>query len=397
MHAPTLLRLLQHVRNRQNAKVDLSATKREDLVDYKDIRRPRLAAGSWNNELAILSSFFDYALKAGWVDQNPVPRWGSRQRSTLADRTSTHRRERHLTEQQLRFFLEVGLRGDLPSDRDTRPPYPERDYILGLLLATTGLRRQEAVLVLDCEIPTPTTMPASGVHTFTRYGKGSRPRDIWITDTFVDKAQLYRSSNREKIIARAQSSLRKRVREHRALMTVVEQDNREPPKLIIDGHRVKPELLSNADRARAVTRRADGTIEPLAFIVAEGGKPPALRTVNQWFNDAVNRVSPLDHPAQPPSHIHVTPHVMRHTFAVRMLAALIRLGRETKSNPYHFLASPEFVVQQLLGHADIETTAIYLRAALRYSDELPDALRMLVAESIGSPGGSAFAESDTYS
>jgi integrase len=56
----------------------------------------------------------------------------------------------------------------------------------------------------------------------------------------------------------------------------------------------------------------------------------------------------------------VTPHVMRHSFAVRMLSALMREGRDRAGNPYHLLANPVLTVMQLLGHASVETTQKYL-------------------------------------
>jgi integrase len=126
-----------------------------------------------------------------------------------------------------------------------------------------------------------------------------------------------------------------------------------------------------------------GLSDPLTLFVVEGGRPPALRTVNSVFNEALERVANIDHPDRPPAHLDVTPHVMRHTFAVRMLAALMRQGLETCGDSYQLLASPIIVVQQLLGHADVETTMRYLYAAERYTEQLPAALRQSVGASLG--------------
>lgn len=232
-------------------------------------------------------------------------------------------------------------------------------------------------------------MHPSGVHTFKRRGKGGVERDVWLTDALVDIVDLYRATDRATIIERAQPRLRRRRREDRLLIVEQTLDSHGRPLLIVDGLRCRPLLFTDAQRANAVTVRPDGRLEPLALNVVEGGLPPAMRTINNVFAEAGRRLAALDHPDLPPNHLDVTPHVMRHTFAVRTLAGLMRTGRERYDNPYHLLASPEFVVQQLLGHSDVATTQVYLGAAYRYHEELPIALRDAVAKAVGRPGGRA--------
>ena len=64
--------------------VDLTAATRDDLVAYKAARTQEVKAATWNNDLSSLSGFFDYAVRTGWIDRNPIPRWGSQRRNTLA-------------------------------------------------------------------------------------------------------------------------------------------------------------------------------------------------------------------------------------------------------------------------------------------------------------------------
>ena len=394
-HAASLRRLLLFVRETRG-RVDLTAVQRPDLIAYKARRRLVLSHGSWNGELSHISGFFYYAVKAGWIRANPIPKWGEKERNTLADRVNTYRRERFLTEPQLRFFLESGLRGDYRAERADRPRYAERDYVTGLLLVSTGLRRAEARFLLDCEVPTAATMHPSGVEVFRRTGKNNVTRDIWLTDGLVDVVDLYRGIDRDALIEGAQNRLRKRRRAGELLVVEQTLDSRGRALLIVDGLRCIPERLTDLQRAHAVSILPDGRINPLALILVEGGLPPALRTVNNIFTEASKRVANLDHPDVPPAHLDVTPHVMRHTFAVRMLAALMRSGRESHNNPYHLLASPEFTVQELMGHADLKTTLIYLRAALRYNEDLPAALRGLMVTTLGRPGGqSPFTSTET--
>jgi site-specific recombinase XerD len=95
---------------------------------------------------------------------------------------------------------------------------------------------------------------------------------------------------------------------------------------------------------RAVTlRRAKergGTAEPDALFLTAQGRPIGPRRVGAMFAAA----------AAPASF-----HALRHTFATAMLRFL---QREAQANPE---LNPLLALQVLLGHADLATTAIYLR------------------------------------
>jgi site-specific recombinase XerD len=70
-------------------------------------------------------------------------------------------------------------------------------------------------------------------------------------------------------------------------------------------------------------------------------------------------------------------HWLRHTFAMTMLVRLQREAvRDTTINPLK-------IVQVLLGHASIETTAIYLRCVELHGDALAESLDYLYGELIG--------------
>lgn len=164
-------------------KVDLVEAARADLIAYRDSRAQVLSPSALSTEMGCLSGFFRYASERGWVDSDPIPRWAGR--NTLMPRNRRRRIARFLTAEQTRHFLQVGLRGD-GADPEAAPTCAERDYCYGLMLATTGLRREEGAFVLDCELPTEDQMPADGVFAFARAGKlgvtrtvhrGARPRD----------------------------------------------------------------------------------------------------------------------------------------------------------------------------------------------------------------------------
>lgn len=386
-HAYALRAVLTFVRERHGGPVDLTAITRQDLVAYRDLRIRSVSEQTWNDDLSRIGSFLAYAVRAKWIENDPTPRWGAQQRNTLVARVRTHRRERFLSEAQLRLFLSAGLRGEPPAPRELRPEYPQRDYSLGLLMVSTGLRRQEAAYVLDCEIPRTSDMPASGIQSFNRLGKNGRVRTVWVTDQTAQQIDLYRDTERARIVRAAQPSLRQALKEGRATLFELTRNRRGAAEIVIDGRRMEPDRLDDERRQTAVSRRLDGTLDPLGLFVVEGGRAPALRTINNLFNDAAGRLAAFEHPDLPPEHLDITPHVLRHTFAVRMLAALMQTGRERAGDPYRFLSSPVFVVQQLLGHADVSTTQWYLHAAERYTADLPSALLAAATSAVASTTG----------
>ncbi|MFD7870674.1 MULTISPECIES: tyrosine-type recombinase/integrase [unclassified Microbacterium] len=368
-HAGALVGLLNFIRE-TSPNADLVDTTTEHLNQYKERRLQTLAGSSWNTEVSDIGLFFAYARDKGWLQTDPVPRWGTRQRNTLKSPEKETRRIRFLTEEQLAFFLNHGLRGDdVPDDR---PEYPERDYTFGLTLVSTGLRREEATYLLDLDIPT--NLPR-GSHIFERIGKGSKPRDVHIIDHLADVIDHYRRGEREYMVERAQPTLRSRRRN--GTLTVAELvPTTNGTALRIGARLIRPNRLPNSLRRTAVWIRDDGLIDPLALFLAEGGQAPAIDRFNRLFSDANHRVASFGpHEHAPPAHITVAPHILRHTFAVRTLAALMREGRQTQGDPYALLASPLLVVQELLGHTSLSTTNRYLYHAETYTDQVPNALR----------------------
>ena len=368
-HAGALVGFLDFIRETK-PDADLTDATTEHLNDYKKRRLLSLAGSSWNTEVSNIALFFAYAKDKGWLDVDPVPRWGSRQRNTLRAPEKETRRIRFLTEEQLTLFLNRGLRGDdMPDDR---PKYPERDYTFGLTLVSTGLRLEEATYLLDLDIPT--NLPR-GSHVFERLGKGSKPRDVHIIDHLADAIDHYRRGEREYMVERAQPTLRRHRRN--GTLTIAEPTlTANGTALRIDGRTVRPERLPNSLRRTTVWIRDDGVIDPVALFLVEGGRAAAIDRFDRLFNDANHRIASIGpHQHAPPGHLAVTPHVFRHTFAVRTLATLMREGRDTRDDPYALLASPLLVVQELLGHTDLTTTRRYLYHAERYTDQVPTALR----------------------
>lgn len=382
-HAYHLARLLRFVRARRCGElVDLTATSAEDLTAYRDARQQEVQDTTLATEFGCFSSFFYFATQIGWMEKDPIPRWGRNNRNTLISRTRRERRARFLTAAQTRHFLDVGLRGD-GYEPAGAPGYPERDYVYGLLLATTGLRREEGALLLDVEVPVPDTMGAPSIHVFDRLGKKQVIRSIYVTPQVAHAANLYRQTERLRVVQAAQGSLRAKVREGSLLVIDDLIERRGGPYVAKGSRRIPLVRFTNEHRARAVRILDDGTIDPLALFVSRSGLAPGLERWNQLFTDARERVRHSGHRDQPPRHVHVTPHTMRHSYAVRMLAALMAEGRQRAGDSYLLLANPVLTVKELLGHASVHTTMHYLHAAETWTEDVPAALAATAAEIVG--------------
>lgn len=382
-HAYHLARLLRFVRARRGGElVDLTATSTEDLTAYRDARQQEVQDTTLATEFGCFSSFFYFATQVGWMEKDPTPRWGRNNRNTLISRTRRERQARFLTAAQTKHFLDVGLRGD-GYEPAGAPGYPERDYVYGLLLATTGLRREECAFLLDVEVPAPDTKGPQSIHVFDRLGKKQVVRSIYVTAQIAHAADLYRQTERHRVVQAAQRGLRAKVRDG-SLLIVDDLIERRGKLYVAKGsQRIPLVRFTNQCRAQAVRILDDGTIEPLALFVSRGGLAPGLERWNQLFADARERVTQSGHRDQPPRHVHVTPHTMRHSYAVRMLAALMKEGRQRAGDPYLLLANPVLTVKELLGHASVQTTMHYLHAAETWTENVPAALAATAADLVG--------------
>jgi integrase len=365
-------------------KIDLTDATRSDLVAYRRSRERSIELSSLATEMGCISAFYRYAAAKSWMPANPVPYWGGR--NMLIPRQAKIRHARFLTAPQTAHFLAAGLRGD-GAPAAAAPGYPERDYVYGLLLATAGLRREECGLLLDHEVPPLWQLPADGVHVFNRTGKKDVTRAVYVTAEAALAADLYRQTERASIVEKAQPRLRRLRRDGRLLVADGVTTLRAEPAVILDGHVTPAVAVSNDDRARLVRLRDDGGLEPLGLFLARGGLPPVVPYWDELFAGARDRVHDLGGADRPPEHITVSPHTMRHTFAVRMLAALLREGQDRAGDPYYLLANPVLTVKELLGHADLATTFDYLYAAQIWNDEVPAALRKIAASTVGHASG----------
>ncbi|OYX46696.1 tyrosine-type recombinase/integrase, partial [Erythrobacter donghaensis] len=115
-----------------------------------------------------------------------------------------------------------------------------------------------------------------------------------------------------------------------------------PPAPLVDRTRAYVREERAVLVRRAATKWADR--DPEALFLTCRGQPMKPRRVGAMFTAAAEAAG-----------VTATFHALRHTFAAAMLRFL---QREARANPE---LNPLLALQVLLGHADLATTAVYLR------------------------------------
>ncbi|WP_114944324.1 hypothetical protein [Microvirga calopogonii] len=115
--------------------------------------------------------------------------------------------------------------------------------------------------------------------------------------------------------------------------------------------------------------------------LGEGGSPLTTAGWNAVFTQASKRLRTSSCP-----NVHVTPHVLRHTYAVYTLNNMLRALLEVRSRRRHLdrrneiyeriIGDPLYTLQRLLGHRAFRTTLKYLR----YVEDNQELIDSAVAE-----------------
>jgi site-specific recombinase XerD len=325
-----------------------------------------VAPATWNRKVAALENFYRWAVDRGLVSVSPFvyreawARGGDGVvrvvRRNLAKERSGRRHAtlRWLEQDRLAFFLSVGLGGLLPSGSEDPAfvgRHPARNRAFGELLAASGLRAQEGSLLLVHELPA-ADGPGDRLVALNVPGavaKGGVPRR-----TIVSIAAL-RAIGSYLLLERSQAS--GGWSPARALE--VRDANADGGR--VDGHAVRWSAVDVHGRARLVQNGAAVT-----WALSSTGGP-----MTDW-SDVFARATERCRSFQP-DFPRVTPHTLRHTFAVhtlqRLVSETVRRVREHADDPaldvlagYWRVHDPLLALRDLLGHASITTTQVYLQA-----------------------------------
>ena len=340
--------------------------------DLKD----RWDSATWNLHVTVLSRFYRWAVDEGLASAVPftyslarrfadgyaveVVRNNARLRSAKPHSTIKYLEDDFVT------LFENALAGLHPNggvDERFRGRELGRNAAVGRAVTASGLRRQEFSYLLTYEIPPlpnrrtvlPVPFPVGKAVT-----KGAKDRATWIDYDALAEVHHYialeRSSAADGFIWRPPARL--------GAPLHVEEPDWEGAH--IDGVRRPWRLLSPPERLRLVSPEGGSC---LLALQSTGAPFTDWATV---FRRTSDRIRERFEPRFP----NVSPHRLRHSFAMRTLARLVEgyyqqaaaLVRDTDRDADAALAlyltksDPLSVLRDLLGHSSVTTTEIYLRS-----------------------------------
>ena len=348
----------------------LAATAVEVAGFYAAQRLDRGGAGvgraTWNRKIAALENFYRWAIDRELVTTSPFAyrdvwaRGGDGvtrvvRRNLAKERTGrAHATLRWLEPDRLQFFLAVGLGGLLP-DGSEDPAFmgrnAARNRAFGELLAASGLRAQEASFLLVCELPV-ADAPRDRLVALNVPGaiaKGGVPRRTVVSTAALRMIESYVRIERSTMAGRWSPAGALRVCDATA------------DGARIEGRFVRWATVDIHARARLIENGA-----ALTWPLSSDGGP--MVDWSDVFARATERCRAFE-----PGFPRVTPHSLRHTFAVhtlrRLVSQTVRRVREYQDDPaldvlagYWRIHDPLLALRDLLGHASVTTTQVYLHA-----------------------------------
>ena len=345
-----------------------------DLENYefwrrRDGRNPRRISGTkFARELAAIDRFYRWQVSKNKVLRSPVAVRTVRQRNgdlaqTLALAPKNVRRSnvKWLTARAYRQWRDVGLGGYNSNglrDDKWRGRTSGRNLAFSDLLWSSGLRLTEGATLMLFEVP-----ECRGSDRFIRgrvgeaVAKGGSKRDFWITARAVDAIASYIDVDRRLSVKRAQCEGRYSELEDVLIFHKVTSNRK---VYLSDAQGAKCQLpldqLTAEMRMRLYTVK-DGKLEPLALWLNESGMPLPVETWEAVFATANQRCRKMG------VKIYCHPHMLRHSFALKMLVTLMHvferrmsISSEERREYRMIFGDPWILVQTLLGHRSPEVT-----------------------------------------
>lgn len=372
---------------------------RRDVLAYHRVRRraepgERISAASWNRAVACLDRLYRWGVHEGLIAEAPfthrsVWRQGhAGRRAQIAARNDAYEPAARradvtfVTLDDYRRFRDVGLRALLP-DGHARPGARDRNGIRNALfsdlLVTTGLRLEEATSLFasDLVLPGERSDRQIWLDLPDAQTKGDRGRQILVPARLLEQGRAYIDVER----AHAVAKFRRRSGWQTIDRPIFVHKERDVTRLrLLDGGDIALDLLGPEERCRIIVCESDGTpSEPAVLWLSEIGLPVQPNSWEVIFARAERRCRSLGFD------ISISPHQLRHTFAVHMLAMLIQHRIRDAALPAgpmegyrQVLGDPLQQVQRLLGHANLTTTYIYLDHIATRADTFDAAVEELL-------------------
>jgi site-specific recombinase XerD len=354
-----------------------------DLRAFKRVRlrtpgAPQVSVSTWRRSIAALDKWAAWAVYEGLLKQAPfryvdktvwTPQ-GLRQLRVNAESEPSPGPApvTFVSFEDYLLWRDVGLRGRLPHggpDPSWRGRHDERNALFADLLIYTGLRLGEASSLLVAELPAERYAgkgQAGPIRLAQAVTKRNRPRTVFAPPRLVRALHRYLRVERDELVTRVRAAGGYPA----APDTVLVRRASAMSVYFVDGGSGRADRLDPATRRRLVLLDPDGQVAgPLAVWLGTDGQPVASSTWQSLFHRANQRCARFD------LDLRVSPHTLRHSFAVHMLALLLRqtvaaLGhnpgrRYTSAQVKRLLVgNPLRKLQLLLGHASEATVYTYL-------------------------------------
>lgn len=346
----------------------------EDIVAYREWRvggaDRAVSPATWRRDVVVVRGIYQLLLQTGQIRREPWMTVG--RSSVLRNPWQSEPDIRPLSQAQWRAFRDIGLGGrtaDGQLDPTWRGSTSLRSQAGAQIAVTTGMRLGEFSTLLDAELPAPVGTGASVL--LEACAKYQKRRRVHVPLTTLRAVDLYRRTERRAVVRASAKSLWSR----RADLFVVEELDTSAGVIRgrLDGSRSRwrLHLLPPHLRRIAVIESSDG-LEALGLFLGRGGLPIGRRAWHATFESASRRTLELANTQVGGRRAKITPHDLRHTFAVVLLKALtdVALAREADRRAgnlgpatlsEHIAINPRLTVQRLLGHSNPATTMIYLR------------------------------------
>ncbi len=352
---------------------------RHDIDRYFDHRcgesAPEpLSLRSWNRAVTALMTFYLWAREDGHVAEVPFRRktlWtltsgggGRRPVEVLAGTVKagqSPRRIRFLTRDQYVAFRSVGLLGRL-RDGSEDPTWTgrngARDAAFADFLVHSGARVAEAASLLLPELPTSAEDTVT-LRLAPPTTKGAKGREVVFATGVLRTINDYVGLERANLVQRA---LAKPLPDDALLVRRLPWGTAGKVEVRHDGLWSKTSLANLPPSMRSRLFEVDRAGDPVAPVGVWLNERGTVMAADAWrgvFTRASARCRRhgLD--------LDVTPHVLRHTFAVHMLHHLVQSEGIVHPKPQErtfrsLVVNPVRTLQRLLGHAHIMTTYTYL-------------------------------------
>lgn len=344
-----------------------------------DLNPNSVGGSKINRELAAITLLYRWGSHSsrGHVAFNPIERETIRLRDgqsvdtrVVRSKNVVRERVRWLTPRTFRLWRDIGLDGYTTEglrDDAFRGRTALRNKAMVELMYGSGLRVQEAGSLLITEVPPPGPEGAfNEAHLPAAISKGRRPRTFYVLDDALAMVNSYIATSRRAAIERARKSGR-----YQDVLTVEVTDMQVSTagvKFRYDNSWHHHDHIEIDVRRAMFINTADGS-EPLWLWLNEAGMPMLKDTWTDVFKAANMRVAALFDRSRETEAIHrnvraprISPHSLRHSFALFMLIALHKSVDARRGNDRTVGYDEERyrvaweIVRDLLGHNSITTT-----------------------------------------